>query len=848
MVDEKHIKGISLRRKKTTRPTISAPRQISAPRDPSADSRWDAQTTASGVSTSSREPRPGISRADTNTSDLVKRRYSTRFAVGAPVQDGLAPPTPNVPVLPTQYGRPSTSQARSPSHDGRPAESGPPGQSKLHVDARALKDPNLQAEKYVRSILGDASESDIRLYQDELQNLKLHTSTDLQHNVYQNRTQFIKISKEADKLKTEMRTLRVLMSELTGALGHATSAAGGSELSNGNMLSVADRKRANRSSVANLEAMWSTHLQTLWKRVEGSQKYLPALPGRHIVMESQRWVELNAATWKPKRRVALVLLNDHFLVATEKKRADVLATGQNSVSPARNNATNTHNMVGQSQTTLVADRCWALQDVGLADISSQASSNSNVGANNIANAISIRSGTESFTYATSDNAAKASLIVAFRKAQEDLRKQLAAEHGERERALDEFAVLSGRDSRSLKQAASSELLEGGGIGRSNSVLIDVDGRQQSLRWVESQIDGLDIDIALQRFEEAVARVEKLRKIAQSIKGNAFAQDIILAKVNERAAKVASSIARQLVQTSSGTDRTKENVAWLLRLGYEDMARTQYLQARTATIHLRTRQLPFTGALQPYLHALSYTTFTLILHTFRTFSGSFPAAAGSAVVKWAKERLDEFNDVLARHLSSVEINGEVWQECLQTAREQASVLSEVGVDFTGLVGKHLASSDGTANPQIAKQDIAAIELDVQWDKSFQSQCQRGHTLALPGHCALDSNHSTNTLPFDIQIPITFLIANSPSIRKKLVTRKTARTDGLQTQIRVDLLLALVNTTWSLFWGILKLYLDVRRATPRYRSNLCWSFFGATRSECCFVRSSLEAADSIRTLFF
>lgn len=702
MSDEKHGKGISLRRKKTTRPTISAPRQISAPREPSIDSRWDAQTTASAASINSREPRPSITRAETATSDLVKRRYSTRFAAGVPLQDGLAPSVPAMPNMPTQYARPAADQGRSPSYDARSLE---PGQSKLSIDARALKDPNLQAEKYVRSILGDASESDIRAYQHELQNLKYHTSTDLQHNVYQNRTQFIKISKEADKLKSEMRTLRTLMSELTGALGHATNAAGGVENGNGNMMSVADRKRANRSSVANLEAMWSTHLQTLWKRVEGSQKYLPAFPGRHIVMESQRWVELNAATWKPRRRVALVLLNDHLLVASEKKRADVLAPGQ---SPTTN-GNGTYNPGGQSQTVLVAERCWALQDVSLADISSQPSVGGAAENKAIANAINVRAANESFTYATSDGAGKASVIVAFRKAQEDLRKNMAIEHGERERALDELSGSTGKNSRSLKQSTASDLLDGGGLSRSNSVLVDVDGRQQSIRWVESQIDGLDIDIALQRFEEAVARVEKLRAIARSIKGNATAQDIILAKVNERAGKLATKIARQLVQTSSGLERTKENVSWILRLGYEDMARTQYLQSRTATIRLRTRQLPFTGALPPYLHALSYTTFTLMLHTFRTFSGSFPAAAGSAVVKWAKERLDEFNDALERQLSSVQRDGSLWEECLHTAREQANVLSEVGVDFTKLVGKNLEGTE--KEPAAAKRDKAVIGLGV-----------------------------------------------------------------------------------------------------------------------------------------
>jgi exocyst complex component 8 len=703
MSDERF--GISLRRKKTTRPKISAPRQIPTPqqRDPSADGRNPSivttTTNASSIS-AAREARPSLGGGD-KTSDLVKRRYSTRF-VGQQVPNygdgGLAPPVPAMPSIPAQYAQQTrrSQENRSPSRDGRaPSREG----GRLRVDVRALKDPQLQAEKYVQSILTDATEDDIHAYQNELQNVKAHTSADLQHSVYQNRTQFVKISKEADKLKTEMRTLRTLMGELTTALGHATSAGGGPELDglNGHM-SVADRKRANRSSVANLEAMWSTHLQTLWKRVEGSQKYLPALPGRHIIMESQRWVELNAATWKTRRRVALVLLNDHLLVASEKKRNDLIpGAGPNGPSPnAKGNRMSMYQPSQSSQTTtLVAERCWPLQDVSLADISS--GSSTTVGHSQtrehkaIANAINVRAGNESFTYATNDSADKAGIIVAFRKAQEDLRKKMAAEHGERERQLDEIALLTGRDPRSLKKAAVDEAEKekaGGGLSRSNSVLVDVEGRQQSIRWVEAQIDGLDIDIALQRFEEAVSKIEKLRKLARSIKGNAAAQDIILSKVDERASRLASSISRQLVHYSNGMDRTKENVSWLLRLGYEDMARSQYLDSRTETIRLRTRSLPFTGALPPYLQALSFITFTLLLHTFRTFSSSFPAASGSAGVKWAKERVDEFNDLLARQLSSVGQGTELWDECLQTVRQQAECLAEVGVDFTGLVGRGL----------------------------------------------------------------------------------------------------------------------------------------------------------------
>lgn len=593
---------------------------------------------------------------------------------------------PAMPNIPAQYARDrSRGESKSPSRSTRSASRGP---APLKVDPRALADPKLQAEKYVQNLLADASENDIQAYQNELQNLKAHTSADLQHNVYQNRTQFIRISKEAEKLKSEMRTLRTLMSELTGTLGHATGA-GGADLNGSNAMSLADRKRANRSSVANLEAMWSTHLQTLWKRVEGSQKYLPALPGRHIIMESQRWVELNAATWKPRRRVVLVLLNDHLLVASEKKRHDMPAGNP------KNNRQSVYNP--QSQTMLVADRCWNLQDVSLADLSgSQAQAVGRQKENEaVRNAINIRAGNESFTYATSDTGEKAGMLVAFRKAQEDLRKRTAIEHGERERAVDELAMLTGKDPRSLKKAAAAALErssnadpKAGGLSRSNSILVDAEGRQQSIRSVESQIDGLDIDIALQRFEEAVVKVEKLRKLGREIRGYPVAQEIILSKVNERASRLASSIARQLSQTSGGAEKTKENVQWLLRLGYEELARSRYLDARTETLRLRTRQLPFRGALPPYLHALAFVTFNMLVHTFRTFNASFPSTSGSAAVKWAKERVDEFNGALQRQLSSVEWGSELWEDCVSVVREQSLVFSEVGVDFKGLVAQGL----------------------------------------------------------------------------------------------------------------------------------------------------------------
>ena len=114
----------------------------------------------------------------------------------------------------------------------------------------------------VTSILSEASEQDIDEYQQALKKMRNRTSTDLQQNVYQNRTQFIKISKEAEKLKGEMRVLRNLMSEIrvnTTAL-RAASSTNDSGFEN-DFSSSSISKRDRRSSVADRTAMWNSQLQ-----------------------------------------------------------------------------------------------------------------------------------------------------------------------------------------------------------------------------------------------------------------------------------------------------------------------------------------------------------------------------------------------------------------------------------------------------------------------------------------------------------------------------------------------------------------------------------------------------------
>ncbi|PGH28794.1 hypothetical protein GX50_08469 [[Emmonsia] crescens] len=530
-------------------------------------------------------------------------------------------------------------------------------------------------EPDVTTLLANASEQDIREYQNQLRKLKNRTSTDLQQNVYRNRTQFIKISKEAEKLKGEMNTLRGLMSELTAALGQASATNGSNPVTPGFDEATPVKRHPNRSSVANLESMWNVQLQTLWKTVERSQKFLPAIPGRHIVLESGQWVELDSATWKPKRPVHLVLLNDHLLVAAKKRKR---------VDP------NSQNTKGPAPTKLVAEECWPLQDIDMIDLVT------NLGANGVSqdaeergapNAVNIRYGQKSFTYRSDQRGgtAKADLLMTFRKTLEDLRKLMRTETEPSTKTPD-------ASSSSLPLSRSSQIFDSRAASRDKlDVLIDVDGKQQNMRWVEGQLDELDIDTALQRFDDAVSRVEQLRKLAKSIKGNLTVQDIILSKIDERATKLAETILRALVDTHSFLAATKTHVSWLSRLGFDDRAREAFLHTRTEVITKRARQCVFEGDLRLYIFQLSYVYFTLIKNTIAIYQQCFPAPMTSACIKWAKEHLDGFNAILVRQLSSVEPESPVFKGCMETVHEHAALLLDVGVDFKDLVGKGLPTS-------------------------------------------------------------------------------------------------------------------------------------------------------------
>lgn len=139
------------------------------------------------------------------------------------------------------------------------------------------------------------------------------------------------------------------------------------------------------------------------------------------------------------------------------------------------------------------------------------------------------------------------------------------------------------------------------------------------------------------------------------------------------------------------------MAWLVRLGFDDLAREAYLKARSGVIAQRARQCVFEGNHHQYILEISYVYFTLIKNTVSNYQQCFPPLMMSACVKWAKEYLDGFNVVLARQLSSMERDSPDWNQCIEGARQHAMLMDEVGLDFKGLIGIGMESGSNNKIP-------------------------------------------------------------------------------------------------------------------------------------------------------
>ncbi|KAF8514201.1 Cullin repeat-like-containing domain protein [Hysterangium stoloniferum] len=620
-------------------------------------------------------PQQRPTRGGTRVDDRIKKRMTMRYAdISEPT--GLS--IPNIPALPIgMVSSPIGIGETNPLIPNQTIRQDPKG-----IDLKPMEQDNFDPEAYLKAKLTNSTEGELASLQSLLKQSKEDTAMDLKKNVFNNYEQFVSISKEISTLENDLLELKESLIEFKSmpSLLQVDDSA------------TADRRRVTRSSVADLRVVYATQLQTLHNTIEGSAKFVPAIPGRHIVSEMGDVLALNPATYKVENTIHFVLLDDSLLVAKRRRKR----TG------------------GAGR--LVAERCWLLTDIVMQDVKDSTGKGE----------IKLRHGKETHVYRVERLKEKKTLLFAFRQASEELaarkRKEREGEH-ERRRSVWADGNSSFQTPDVSKMPALPDWLNE--IGAREGLDDSKEKAERDARWVEDFSDDLTVAIALRKWEEAVELVEIGEKRLSTTP--VLAPKLTTLKV---------TLTTALLQTLSDPMQRKSAVVRLTslleRLQAGATARSTFLAMRGELMRTRVRALRFEGSVELYISDLAIVVFTGIKHTADWFLSSFrDNDTASALVQWAKEQIESYAEMFRKQVRGSDVAPQTVQDCLEVTRLQSrKLLKDNSLDFSYLLEPLLTRTNepipqappsfsrrnpppalsGPQTPRMSSEDLPSPSLD------------------------------------------------------------------------------------------------------------------------------------------
>ncbi|EMD31124.1 hypothetical protein CERSUDRAFT_109603 [Gelatoporia subvermispora B] len=586
-------------------------------------------------------PGPRDARASTRVDDKIRKRMSTRYAdISAPT-NAEAPPVPSLPIglrpgVQRDLGQPTPGEPTQPKED--PAV----------YELRLLDNEDFDPDAYLKLKLANSTEAEIKSLQSSLRSQKDNVAVDLQRNVFKNYAEFVLVSKEVSTLENEMLEFKECLSEWKNmpSLLHIDESA-----------SVADRRRNVRSSIADLRVLYANQMQTLHAQIEGSAKFIPTTPGRHVISEMDGIMALNAATYRIDHHVRFVILDDAILVARRQRR--------------RNNAD------GEK---LVAERCWPLNEMLVLDTKDTAT---------MTNVFKIRHGKETHVYRTEIASDKKSLLTQFRHVAEELaakkRKEREGEHQRRKSMWlggggDRTSAIFGTGAEPMPALPPwmAELASKSDMGPNAK-----EKAERDARWTSDFSDDLTVAIALREWDDAVALVEK---------GEAKLPEMpaLATKLNPLKASLTAALLQSLAMPDNRKSAVVHVVSLLVRLKAGAAARNTFLAARADVMRKRVRMIRLEGHIGMYIADLAIVMFTGIKHTADWYLASFKEnEVASCFVEWAKHQIELYAEMFRRQVYSSDIDQETIEDAIKITHLQSrKLLEEYGIDFRFLLDELL----------------------------------------------------------------------------------------------------------------------------------------------------------------
>ncbi|WFD29678.1 exocyst complex component exo84 [Malassezia sp. CBS 17886] len=508
------------------------------------------------------------------------------------------------------------------------------------IDTDAFAKDTFDPRAFVTSQMQHQPESGLRAIQGSLTTVQDTTQKQLKAQVFRNYAEFITISKEIATLENDMLEFKELLQEWKQLPQQLQLEDPIAELGGDVSLRSALR-RGSRNSSVDLEQIYKAQISALWENIEGSQKFVPYVPGRHLIAETSQFLEMNAATYKPKQAVALFLLDDLLLIAVQRKRH-----------------------YGSSRVHLVAERCFSLSEIVVVDLKD---------GRDLRHAIKIKHGKEVFVYRTEKNQDKRALLNAFRRVGEDLankmkreqKAKLSTARGAGDGAGDALDMAPGELSMDPDQTRSAEPSES--------------DAQALGAWLNSVVDDLAVHIALREWEAAVEIVESGKRRLANRAVSEGPLYLLVENFTACANELVAAISTELASPHQQKTTVVRDADLLLRLDKGRDARDLLLRARTDLLRRRTRQIRYEGDVSLYISKLALLYFTLIKNTGDWYMSAFKDyKMASGFVKWASDQVRAYAEIFRRQVYGASLDPAVIGECVEITMNCAQILNDVGL--------------------------------------------------------------------------------------------------------------------------------------------------------------------------
>ncbi|SCU93383.1 LAFA_0F16116g1_1 [Lachancea sp. 'fantastica'] len=552
-----------------------------------------------------------------------------------------------------------------------------------------LSDRAFEAKEYVSSTLGNAGALEIDQFTSELNDLALEVTDEIKENISKSYTQVLQVNRDLSSASTELRQLRTNVVELQEVMEELVTMAekrlqlerdppqtanveSQSQQQHSLLPPANASRRRDRTSVFMLEKMWKSELSTLFRAVEGAQKFIAPLPGRHIILESSDWYEINAATLKPLKVIHLFLLNDMIMIATKNQE--------------------------NKQHELIVCYCHTLKDT---TINPQTK-----------NRISLDFASRRQCLIQTQKSREYERIVsAVRGAKDDLNVISQAEEENTRKIRDSFTYLQatqstpGRDltlsptkgharNTSLGNAASGPQNDANDSfalhALSSSLKYPsqaVGGKRNAgvLGHLDDVVDNFDIVFARRNFKAAIQHLRKLEQSLASLdkdggQENRILLNLIRLKVVSRKDLLAGKLTQLISTEISNYSNLLDYVRNLIALDYKYDALDLFLQNRTKYINELVLKV---GTFQSPTHYLTqiavirFQTLKTVIASVKELFESKSDSFSSTLVSWCSNEVDQHFVLINKHFMSIEA---IPPSSIKSSRRQIDELKSVGMDF------------------------------------------------------------------------------------------------------------------------------------------------------------------------